>query len=142
LGVRRGLTAPHRKRQYIENLYTVSKRFLLSYTFLTESSTFNVVQCISGEGPPSKRSVALSPSLLISHLETWMAYILFLLNARLFLQLLRIRPYGLFQSRNTSGIMNPFRHFTGLLGWVISPSQVCAFTGQHNTEDHGQTFVP
>jgi hypothetical protein len=38
-------------------------------------------------------------------------------------QLLRTEPYGLFQSRNTSEIMNPFRHLSGLLGRVVSPAQ-------------------
>jgi hypothetical protein len=32
----------------------------------------------------------------------------------LLLQVLRIRPYSLFQFRNTSEIMNPFGHFLGL----------------------------
>jgi hypothetical protein len=51
-------------------------------------------------------------------------------------QLLPIRPCGLFQLRNTSEIMNLFRHMVGLLGRVISPSQGLCL---HRTTQHRKT---
>jgi hypothetical protein len=40
---------------------------------------------------------------------------------KILIQLLWIKPYGLFQLRNTFEIMNPFRHSVVLFGREISP---------------------
>lgn len=72
-------------------------------------------------GYPDWRFSSFSSVILVDRWESTLEPSLHILSILLLLQLIRIRPYGLFQFRNTSEIMNPFRHLVALFAWVTGP---------------------